>query len=329
MKRTNEIVVGAVIVLGIALLIFGTLWLQGVGFGREEVVTQARFREVGQLLHGNAVKLRGVPIGRVEDIYLESGGEWVIVAMKIESDVVLPVDPVVLLAPESMFGDWQAEIFPRSRYPLYDYSESTDPQVIPGYALPDISRLTAVADQIAGNLAVLTERVEIAFTEETALNVRRAIENIQEVSEQLTGLVDKQQRTMDQVAANLETTTRTLGEAAETVRRAFAQVEAAISHGELAAIIDDVQRTTAQLDSLSNVMTAASQDFRSTVQRADSTFRIVHSIATAVRSGEGTAGRLLQDTTLYSELRQTNALVRALVEDFQKNPRKYINLSIF
>src|SRR5690606_34728505 len=78
-KRQTEVTVGIVVLLGIGLLFFGTLWLKGVGFGREEVTVRARFREVGQLAEGNPVKLRGVPIGRVSSIELEPDAEGVIV----------------------------------------------------------------------------------------------------------------------------------------------------------------------------------------------------------------------------------------------------------
>ncbi|NIS19468.1 MAG: hypothetical protein GWN18_05730, partial [Thermoplasmata archaeon] len=58
-----------------------------------------------------------------------------------------------------------------------------------GYTLPDITRLTAAANEISQNLAVLTNRVDRAFNDETAENVRRAIDNIQDVSENLRTLV--------------------------------------------------------------------------------------------------------------------------------------------
>ena len=74
---------------------------------------------------------------------------------------------MVLLAPESMFGDWQAEIVSRSAFPRYAFYEVGESGVLAGYALPDLSRLTAAADEIAENLTVLTDRVELAFTEET------------------------------------------------------------------------------------------------------------------------------------------------------------------
>ena len=152
MKRT-EVAVGFVILLGIAVVFFGTLWLKGTRLGEREMTIHARFLEIGQLLDGNEVKLRGVSIGRVERIALEPGGGGVIVTMRIAEEVPLPADPVVLLSPESMFGDWQAEIHPRSRFPQYTYAEAPDPQVLPGYSLPDISRLTAVADEADADLA--------------------------------------------------------------------------------------------------------------------------------------------------------------------------------
>ena len=295
----------------------------------EEREIVAWFREVGQLQAGNAVKLRGVPIGRVEGIDLDQRSTGVLVRMTVLSDAVLPDDPVVILAPESLFGDWQAEIFPRTRYPFYNYAVSPEPQLLPGYSLPDVSRLTAVADRIAENLAVITDRIDIAFTDETALNINQAIENIQEVTSRLTGLVEAQGRTVEDLASGLEMTTATLNEAAATAGRAFAQIEAAISQGELTSIMDNIERVTAQLDTLTVTLAAASGDFSGTVAAADSALTSLSHVLQSIESGQGTLGLLLQDTALYRELVVTNNLIQDLLEDFQRNPRKYINLRVF
>jgi phospholipid/cholesterol/gamma-HCH transport system substrate-binding protein len=321
--------VGATILLGIVLIIWGTIYLKGSGFGREEQVVKARVPEAGQLLNGAAVKLRGVPIGRVDAIELEQNSSGVIITMKIRSDVRLPEDPVVLLSPESMFGDWQAQIYPRSSFPLYAYAESPDPKVLPGYSLPDISRLTAVADQIANNMAELSDRFELAFTDQTARNVREAIENIQRVSEQLTGLIERQNRNADQVAASLAGTSQSLGEAAEAAARAFAQLEQALGGGRLTGIVANVQSASVQADSISRVMLQATRDLRVAAASADSTFRKVGSIADALNRGEGTLGRLVRDTMMYFRIVETNAELQALLRDIRANPRKYINLNIF
>jgi phospholipid/cholesterol/gamma-HCH transport system substrate-binding protein len=329
MTRRNEIVVGAVVILGIVLVVLGTMWMQGLKLGREDRELRARFREVGQLLPGSSVKFRGVPLGRVESIDLEEGGGGVIVTMTVDADVALPPEAAVVVSPESLFGDWQAEIVTRSMFPRYDYAEATDAEMLPGYALPEMSRLTAVAGEIADNLATISRRVELALTEETAYNVREAIENIQRASAELATLVSSQQAAIEEVAENLERTSEAAGQAALTLQRAFAEVETAIGSGRLMSIVSNVERSAARTDTLVSLLVQTSQQLRTTAVSADSTFRYVTSIAQGIEQGEGSLGRLLRDTTLYMNLVNTNVEVQTLLRDIRRNPRRYINLTIF
>jgi phospholipid/cholesterol/gamma-HCH transport system substrate-binding protein len=328
-RRRTDVVVGAVVLLGIALVVFGVIWLKGSGFGREEMTVQARFRDAGQLLDGSSVKLHGVLIGRVGQIGLDPSGGGVIVTMKIQSDAPLPEDPAVLLSPESMFGDWQAEIVARNDFPEYEYAEARDPAVLPGYTLPDISRLTQVAHEIAENMATLSQRFEIAFTQETADNIRLAIANIQQVSEELTGLVGGQQRAINEVAANLKEATKTLGEAAQSVQRAIAEIETAVGQDRLVTIVANVERTTARTDSLTRELLSMSRDLREAAVTADSTMRAVGDVASRLRRGEGSLGRMLQDTMLFVGLRESSIELQALLKDIRQNPKRYINVRVF
>ena len=45
--------------------------------------------------------------------------------------------------------------------------------------------------------------------------------------------------------------------------------------------------------------------------------------------GDGSLGRLVNDDKLYSDLSTSVAEFKLLLEDIKKNPKKYINLSIF
>lgn len=329
MSARAEVRVGLVVIAALALIVFGTIWMRGWRIGAEERNVAAWFREIGQLQPGNPVKLRGVPIGRVESIALDERSTGVVVVMSIAEGAVLPEEPVVILSPESLFGDWQAEILTRSRYPFYNYAVAPEPEMLPGYSLPDVSRLTAVADRIAENLAVITDRIDIAFTDETAVNIRQAIENIQEVTSRLTGLVEAQGRTVEDLAAGLEVTTETLNEAAASAGRTFAEIEQAITEGQLTGVMSNVRQVTAQMDTLTEALTVVARELQGTVTSADSTFSELNEILAALEAGEGTLGLLLQDTALYRELVTTNALIQDLLEDFQRNPRKYINLRVF
>ena len=88
MKRTNEFAVGLAVLLALALVVAGALWLSETDVNEKNVNAQARFRTVGGLGVGAPVTLRGVKVGRVEAIRLVED-EWVEIEFSIDRDVEL------------------------------------------------------------------------------------------------------------------------------------------------------------------------------------------------------------------------------------------------
>ena len=328
-QRRNDVRVGLAILAAVAIATFGTLWLKGGAFGREERELRAQFREVGQVIDGSRVKLRGVEIGRVSAIEFHPSGDFVVVAMDVDPDVPLPSSPVVVASPESFFGDWQVEITDRSRYPQSEFTVPVEQGLLPAYALPDVGQLAGVADRIAENLAVLSDRVELAFTEETAIRVREAINNLVEVTQGLTDLVQRQQGTVDDLASDLSEMSETLGQTVDAMNRVALEVETALAGGRTQAIVDNVAVATERMDSLTAALVSVSGDFGRTMASADTALAAIADVLTAVNEGEGPAGLLLRDTTLYGRVVRSTELLELLLEDVRRNPRRYINLEIF
>ncbi|MGW8267110.1 MAG: MlaD family protein [Longimicrobiales bacterium] len=329
MTRRREILVGLVITLGVAVAVFGTLWLQDAAFGRGTRPVEALFAEVGQLMVGNSVKLRGVSIGRVERILVEPDGTAVRIVMRVREDVVLPLDPAVLLAPESMFGDWQAEVVSRSAYPQFEFLENSEDGTLGGYALPDFSRLTAAADQISQNLGVLSDRVEQAFTEETARNITEAINNIQDVSERLRELVEVQAGAFSNLATEVESAAVELGEAAHSGNLAFQKVNEILGTPTTDSILLDARVTASNLKSLTGELTNTAEGAQSLISSADSTFARLDRITAQIEAGEGVLGRLMNDTVLVYRAQDVLIQLSVLLEDLQANPQRYVRISIF
>ena len=95
------------------------------------------------------------------------------------------------------------------------------------------------------------------------------------------------------------------------------------------AIIGNVETTTANTDSLTAELLRMSADFERVAARLDTTLEAVGSLATNMQEGRGTLGMLMQDSTLYLSLVEANTELQSLLEDLQRNPRKYINLRVF
>ena len=327
--RRNEVWVGTVILLSVVIAVAGSFWLRGYRLTRGTTTTEALFTGVGQLMDGASVKLRGVTIGRVNGIAVEPDGTAVRVGLAIDAGVRLPSDAAVLIAPESMFGDWGAEIVSRSAHPRLDFFDPPDPGVLPGFSIPDLSRLTATADQIAENLATITDRVEIAFTEETADNLRLVIENVGEVSEQLAALVDAQIGAVDDLVENVRSSTSEIGEAAALATRTLGEVERLLSGGAADSIVADTRVTAAEFRRLATELRETTTGLSGMLRSADSTLVRFERIGRELETGEGTLAQLLADSTVAIQTQSVLMQLTLLLEDFRENPGRYVRLSIF
>ncbi|HEX6049206.1 MAG TPA: MlaD family protein [Gemmatimonadaceae bacterium] len=335
MKRNNDFIVGLTVLFGVVAIIAATLWVKQADLrDRNERVT-ARFRDVGNVRVGAAVVLRGVRAGRVESIELARDG-WVQVAMALDPEVQLPRDPVVLLNESSLFGEWQATIteeaaIPRDEVVARQLAEARQAGggALPGATLPDIAQLTAVAGRIAGDVASVAGRFEVAFDDQAARELRSSIQNFATLSAALSRTVRQQSTNLDALSADMRRGMRRLADAAESVQQVAERVDSSTATGQVRHIVDDVATAAATLKEMSEEMRAMSRQLTRSQGRLDSVLQTTDSVMMKINSGQGSVGLLMNDPTLY---RQSDSLVvelRALVADFRANPKKYVNLSIF
>ncbi|MDA0311033.1 MAG: hypothetical protein O2992_02815 [Gemmatimonadetes bacterium] len=330
MNRGRELLVGFVILSALAVGVVGTYYLQGTNFGQPQVARDILVRTVGQLNRGNSVKYLGVNIGRIEAFGVI--GTAVRVSMLLDEDVVLPGDAAVILGPESMFGDWQAEIVSMAEYPRYAFYQlpvDAPPGVLPGYALPEMSRLTASAEQIADNLAQLSDRLELAFNEETATQLASAISNLEAISLEIRELVVQQAAVATSVSASADAALNEVEEASRVARRSFERIEGILSDSQIDTIVANMRVASAGIQAIATDLSEATGGISGTVDRADSAFARIDRIAARIEDGEGAVGRLLSDSTLAIRAEDVLDQLALLLKDVRENPRRYVRLSIF
>lgn len=72
-----------------------------------------------------------------------------------------------------------------------------------------------------------------------------------------------------------------------------------------------------------------SADFDKTLQQANDTLAETTRLLAAINHQEGTAGQLIYSDTLHKNLAELTDEMEGVLEDFKKNPRRYIKLSVF
>jgi phospholipid/cholesterol/gamma-HCH transport system substrate-binding protein len=335
MKRANDFVVGLTLLLGTAVIIGTTIWVKQADLRNRREKVSARFRDVGSVRVGAAVVLRGVNSGRVQAIELGREG-WVIVTMALKPDVTLPKDPVVLLNESSLFGEWQATITEESAI-LRDEEvakQLTDARraggdMLPGATLPDIAQLTAVAGRIAGDVASVAGRFEVAFDDSAARELRSSIKNFATLSAALSQTVRAQSRNLDALSADLRLGMNRLANSAETIQRVASRIDSSTATGEVRKIVDDVATAAAQLKEASDELRAMSKQLSRSQGRLESVLQTTDSVMLKINAGKGSVGLLVNDPRLYHNSDSLVTELRALIADFKAHPKKYVNVRVF
>lgn len=116
-SRTRDVVVGIFITLVILILIIGLNWISGSeGFGGGTSL-YARFDNVEGLISGAGVSMRGIQIGRVDNLELHQ--DYVIVSFRIKSDyTILQGSKAQIKAFSYLGGERHIEIIPGNGPPM-------------------------------------------------------------------------------------------------------------------------------------------------------------------------------------------------------------------
>lgn len=107
MKRTKlELLVGLFVVLGLSAVVYLTIKL-GAGsiIGVDNYTLEARFTNTSGLNTGSSVVVAGVPVGRVERIWVDPNDYSAIVTFRVNSDLNLPTDSMASIKTTGLIGD--------------------------------------------------------------------------------------------------------------------------------------------------------------------------------------------------------------------------------
>lgn len=334
MKYRNDAIVGVVVLTVVAAVIGAVSWAKqsDIGSRRHDVI--AHFRDVGNARVGNAVVIRGVVGGRIEAIELADGG-WVKVRMKLDPSVQLPSQPVVLLNESSLFGDWQAMVIERGSLPHDDALErevadaSHDPSALPGASLPGIGKLTAVAGQIAGDVASVASRFGTTFDDQAARELRGSIRNAADLLATVRNLAQAHASDLDTLSNQLRLALITLNRTAATVQGTAQRIDSAATAPQVRQLVENFSVASVELRHAAAQVHELSTRLEDTQARVNTFLATGDSVLTKLNRGQGTLGLLLNDPSLYRRTDSVLAELRALTADVKANPKKYVSIRLF
>jgi phospholipid/cholesterol/gamma-HCH transport system substrate-binding protein len=295
-SRKNAVQVGIMGLLALVLLLVGVIWIKEYRLGEKKTTYTARFQEVGNLAEGDPVNVRGVRKGAVTDVKLED--QSVRVEMDLDRDVVLHPDATLRIANIGFMGEKFLALEPGSAPGRFDHTkpipgrfQSGVPEVIAG-----AGDLMIETTELSSRLNVLLDAIDPAMVERTSRNMERASGSLS------SALGDNRQ---DLRAAILD-----FKAAAKDLRTI-----ASANKDQVGTSLRNFDNASRKLSDLADQLSVTAASMQRVVAR--------------VESSQGSVGRAIADTTLYTEMRETIRNTNELVKDIRKNPKRYLKIGLF
>lgn len=297
----DELRVGVLVLVAAVALVFGLFWISDARLGGTSLRILGVAGDAGQITPGSRLFLRGVEIGSVEEVRLESSR--VVLSLSFFDPVDLPADTRGVIKAAGFLGAQLIELLPGVAT-----RSLTDGDTI---LLGRTSDLLAMAATLGDETGVLLGRVEAVLSEEM-------IENLNASSRAFTGAMTE-----------LESLMRNEREAVHSLLASLNEATAQLAQF---AASPELERSLANLDILSGRLAQASASF-------DTTSVALATITSRLAAGEGTLGKMMTDDALYDGLTEMIANLQAaseeiaiLMKDLRERPDRYlkdIKVSVF
>lgn len=288
---TKEVRIGLAGIVALFLLIYGINYLKGIRLFHPTSYFFVKYTNINGLTKSSPVFADGFKVGLVSDIIYDYAHPGnVVVQVELDTDMRIP---------KGSSAELNTEMLGTVKMNLLLANNPRESHAI-GDTIPGVASV-GMMDQVAGFLPEVSKMLPKLDSILTSLNAILADENI---------------------PATLR-----------SVRNTTASLETASFHLNV-LMGRDIPRITSKLNVIGDNFVAISNnlkdfDYAATLSKVDATVNNVKILTDKMAGSDSSLGLLLNDTKLYDHLNQTTVNAASLLEDLQKNPKRYVHFSLF
>jgi phospholipid/cholesterol/gamma-HCH transport system substrate-binding protein len=308
MKISHEVKVGAVALITIIAFILMFEFLKGTALFTSTDTYHIVYDNIAGLTKSNPVEINGYQAGVVQDVRLiNDGSGLILVSLSVDKNFNIPKDTRAEITTASLIAGMKIVLRMGESGEMCNSHDTLEGYV----ATSIIDRLGQTFSPLESNITGIIIRLDSVvsalnsvFTPEMTGNIRSTMSDVSSVTSDLRQVSNS-------------------------------------SKDELTAAIRDLQAFTAMLSANSATLDTtlrniggiseelASADLGTTLASLRSSLAGLEDIVQGLSRGEGSAGKLMTNDSLYNNLSNTLGSLDLLLRDMKENPKKYVHFSLF
>lgn len=314
MKISNETKVGALTAIAITFLVLGFNFLKGRSLVKTGNFLYAKFPDAKRLMQSNGVFINGFNVGSVyEVVNVDANLKEMVVGIKLKKEYNIPNNSVAIIK-DNPLGNPSIEITLGNATKFLGNGDTVHTE------MP-----LSLLDKLSGQLSPISFELK-----STLHTLDSALKNINSIMD------PNAKNNLQTAIANITKITEMLAKSSISLNDMLDK-----QNGSLAKSLNDVNGFTSNLNqqnqkinnTLSNIETTTKSlsktDFEGTVTKLKATIDNMNTAVAKLNSNTGSLGLLMNDKSLYNNLTNTVRSANILMDDLRKNPKRYVNISVF
>lgn len=297
--RTKSILIGLSFIAAIALFVWGFNFLKGKSILRHQSNYYILCNDSQGLLPGDIITINGMQVGTITSLKFHPSQDGsIVIDFIMNNEINIPKNSTIKIV-KSLMGYANLNLILGDSKELAQSGDtlqcSFDAGTM-GMITESIMPLKNNLESLLVSLNQLTTNLNDLLNSELKSNINKGVsslassmDNINEISSDLQILTDSKDGKLTMIVNNLETITENFG----TVS-----------------------------DSLKNI------DYNHIVNSLEDCIAEFNILIEGINKGEGSAGLLMKNDSLYHNVNETVATLQSILEEIKANPKK-IKLSVF
>ncbi|MHA8065098.1 MlaD family protein [Aquirufa sp. ROCK2-A2] len=306
MFKSNELKVGFLALIAFLILYFGFNFLKGNDLFSSSKIYYVEFDNVDGLTASNQVILNGIEVGKVKKVSIQpEKSNKILVTLRVNKDVIIPDQTIAILADGALLGGKVIRLQLAGKSDLSDgsyikgMSEIGLTTLLKERAIPVISN----ADSLLISFRAISKKFEYTGTHLNEL-IKNSNQTVVGINGSVNGMFNENRDNIAQISSNMRNLSASLVE----------------TEKQLKPLLTKFNTVADSLNALK---------IGKTLNEANSAILTVQKILTGLENGQGSAGKLLKNDSLYLELNKTLVDLDKLLLDFRLQPKRYLNFSVF
>jgi phospholipid/cholesterol/gamma-HCH transport system substrate-binding protein len=296
MKISKEVKTAILVILGIALFIFGFNYLKGKNLFESTDVYYTVF-DYNALTSASTVTVNGNDVGKIKDIKYDYNTGKTIVSFSVNEKFKFAKSSKVRMYETGLMGGNGLTIINSYEGEIAKYGDTLRSEVEPGL----ITSLTKNFSGISDNLDVT-----LKSTDSLINNLNRIV-------------VDDSEEGLKRTIAELNATLKGFKQLSYSANGLISK-----NDENIAAILENFKTSSENLSVLTTELKDA--NLGNTVETLNKTLASLNAVVASLENGQGSMGKLLKDEALYNNLKGASKEMEELLRDIKLHPKRYFRI---